>query len=168
MAGKQKTNDEKKDSKRNYIGIALLYTLGLIAAALAIIVFSAWLLPTFDPVLREPGRDGFFDRVRPVQPGADLPAEITNYFTIRLVLSLVNLAAIVYLLFIHIKDYLKLRSSFTLGLIAFLFSFFLYALSTLPLIHIILGPYGRASLLSYVPMLFSAIGLLIFAKLSSE
>lgn len=167
MAGIKRAKNDRKN-RQNYTPRALLYTAGLIAAALAIIVLSSWLLPSFDPVLREPGPGRFFDRGRPAPNDADLPADVTNYFTIRLALSLVNVAAIAYLLFIHVKDYLRLRSSFTLGLIAFLFSFFLYAISTLPLMHIILGPYGRASMLSYVPMLFSAIGLLIFARLSSE
>lgn len=168
MAGTKKAKSDQKKGRNNFTGRALLLTFALIAAALGIMVFSAWLLPSFDPVLKEPGPGGFFGGGRPAPPGDDLPTDVANYFTLRLALSLVNVAAIAYLLFIHVRDYLRLRSSFTLGLIAFLFSFFLYAISTLPLMHMVLGPYGRSSMLSYVPMFFSAIGLLIFAKLSSE
>ncbi|MFH1470453.1 MAG: hypothetical protein ABIF01_01785, partial [Candidatus Micrarchaeota archaeon] len=73
-----------------------------------------------------------------------------------------------YLLYIHLKDYLAIRSGFTLGLVAFLFSFLLYALSSLPVIHVFFGRFGMASVFSFIPMLFSAIGLLVFAKLSNE
>ena len=55
-----------------------------------------------------------------------------------------------------------------MGLVAFLFSFLMYAVANVPLLHLLLGSYGMAAMISFVPMLFSAIGLLIFAKLSNE
>jgi hypothetical protein len=162
----KKAKSEKKNLGQNHGFPAVLYTIGLIALALGIMVFSSLLLPRFDPVLRDGGSGRFMHP----PPGAEETGsgEIGEYFIIRLALSFVNLVVIVYLLFIHVRDYLRLRSKFTLGLVAFLFSFLLYALSTVPVVHMMLGPYGIASRMSYVPMLFSALGLLIFAKLSNE
>ncbi|MEM3399721.1 MAG: hypothetical protein QXP42_02730, partial [Candidatus Micrarchaeia archaeon] len=87
---------------------------------------------------------------------------------LRLLLATLNVILVICLLYIYVRDYIRLRSNFTLGLIAFLFSFLLYAISTIPLIHIILGPYVGPSIFSFIPLLFSAIGLIIFAKVSNE
>ena len=100
-------------------------------------------------------------------PEGDIDS-LQNNISITLALSTVNVLLAIYLLYAYVKNYLGIKSSFTLGIVAFLFSFLLYALSSFPLIHMLLGPYGIASRLSFVPMLFSAIGLLIFAKLGSE
>jgi hypothetical protein len=162
----KKAKNEKKIIRQNHGFPAALYTIGLIALAIGIMVFSSLLLPRFDPVLRD-GEQRFMPHQQP-GPQEGIADEIGEYFIIRLALSFVNLAVIVYLLFMHVRDYIRLRSKFTLGLVAFLFSFLLYALSTVPVVHMLLGPYGIASRLSYVPMLFSALGLLIFAKLSNE
>ena len=139
---------------------AILYTAGLVAAALAIIAASSLLIPSFGPGMHPGGGFG----VPPEEVGRALDSSLD----MRFALSLFNVAIVIYLLYIHIKDYLRLKSSFTLGLIAFLASFLMYAISTLPEMHLLLGSYGRAAMISFVPMLFSAIGLLIFAKLSSE
>ena len=142
---------------------AMLYTAGLVVAALAIIVASSWLIPSFGPGGRG-GMGGGYGAL----PPEDIGNAIENLFALRFVFSLFNVIIVIYLLYIHIKDYLRLKSTFTLGLIAFLASFLMYAISTVPLMHELLGPYGRAAMISFVPMMFSAIGLLIFAKLSNE
>lgn len=161
--GKIKGNEMKGGKKTaNGSGMrAALYTAGLIVAALAIIALSSLLIPSCGPGMRCGGG-----------PGLRMPEEvglaIENSFALRFALSVFNVAIVIYLLYIHVKDYLRLKSSFTLGLIAFLFSFLMYAIATVPFMHALLGPYGRAAMISFVPMLFSAIGLLIFAKLSNE
>ncbi len=158
MAGKKK-NSKAGNAKIN--GISLLYTLALIAAALGIIILSSLLLPGIGRAMRhEPGQFG-------QQPERDI-AFLEENFALRAGLSALNVAFAIYLLFIYVKDYLSLKSSFTLGIIAVLFSFLLYALSSTSLLRAVLGPYGIASGLSFVPMFFSAIGLLIFIKLGNE
>ena len=155
MAARKRT--EKRSGATKKDALAALYTFALILAAVALLALSSMLLPTLSPFVREAGR---------MEPGAVAEALEQNLL-LRLGLSALNVALAAYLLFIYVRDYLRLRASFTLGIIAFLFSFLLCALSSFPLVRM-LGPYGAASSISFVPMLFSAIGLLIFAKLGSE
>jgi len=164
MAKSKNKSKEMKGGKNaaNGSGMrAIIYTLGLIVAALAIIVASSMLIPSCGPGMRCGGGPG-------APPPEDIGNAIENLFAMRFVFSLFNAIIVIYLLYIHIKDYLRLRSTFTLGLIAFLASFLMYAISTVPAMHLLLGANGRAAMISFVPMMFSAIGLLIFAKLSNE
>jgi flagellar biosynthesis protein FlhB len=146
---------------------AALYTAVLIVVAFAVIIFSSFLLPGVQIVgMRE-------SEGRPNLGNAEVArnpefADLNSYFTLRLVLSVFNTLLAVYLLFMYVRNYLVLKSSFTLGIVAFLFSFLLYALSSIPIVHGLFGPFGIAGVFSFVPMLFSAIGLIIFAKLSNE
>ena len=167
MAKSKIKNKNVKNEKKNANGSglrALLYTAGLVVAALAIMVASSLLIPSFGPGMRGGMGGGEFG----APPPEEIGTAIENSFAMRSVLSLFNVVIVIYLLYIHIKDYLRLKSSFTLGLIAFLASFLMYAIATVPLLHPLLGAYGRAAMISFVPMMFSAIGLLIFAKLSNE
>ena len=159
---KNKSKSMKAAKKSANGSLAIVYTAGLLVAALAIIVLSSFLIPSFGPVMRD-GVMGAYG-VPPEEVGRALDSS----FDLRFVLSIFNVMIVIYLLYIHVKDYLRLKSTFTLGLVAFLFSFLMYAVATVPLLHLLLGPYGRAALISFVPMLFSALGLLIFAKLSNE
>ena len=158
-----KNKNSKVKVKKNANGIggrAILYTACLVVAALAIIIMSSVLIPSFGPGMRPGGSFG----VAPEEVGRALDSSLD----MRFVLSIFNVILVIYLLYIHIKDYLRLKSTFTLGLVAFLASFLMYAVATVPTLHLMLGPYGRAAMISFVPMLFSAIGLLIFARLSNE
>ncbi|VVB68367.1 Uncharacterised protein [Candidatus Norongarragalina meridionalis] len=142
-------------------GKALMWTFGILVLSFVLIVASAFVLPGASQFVRtHPG-----DFAGRFVPGDAMPAD--DYMDFRLVLSAANALIAIYLIFIYVKDYLKLRSAFTLGIIAVLFSFLLYALTSVPLVHILFGRYGAGSF-SFVPLLFSAIGLLIFAKLSNE
>ncbi len=147
--------------------LALVYTLILIILAFAVIIISSFLLPNVQIVgMRESeGRMMLGGMGVAGNPGF---ADLNSYFTVRLVLSMFNLLLASYLLFVYIRNYLIIRSNFTLGIVAFLFSFLLYALSSIPLVHGFFGPFGIAGVFSFVPMLFSAIGLIIFAKLGNE
>lgn len=158
MQGKE--GNEKKPAASM---LAALFTLALIVGAVGLIVVSSILLPGLGRAIQPPG-PGISG---PPPPSEDL-APFENNMSLILFLSLLNVGLAIYILYIYVKDYLSIRSSFTLGMVAFLFSFLLYALSSSPLMHTALGPYGIASTLSFVPMLFSALCLLIFAKLSSE
>jgi hypothetical protein len=128
----------------------------LIAAALGVLALSSLLVPQLEHGFRGPPNPQAF------------PSDIGNYVVVRFALSAINLLLVVYLLFIHVRDYIRLKSSFTLGLVVFLFSFLLYALSTFPLVHMLLGPGGREAFLSFVPMVFTTLGLLVFAKMSNQ
>ena len=165
MAGRKKT--EQKPAAKN-IGLkAALYTLGLIVAAIAIIAISSAIVPRVGGFMH--------DRPAPVISGEQqefpfigMAIELEDYALLRLGLSLLNVALVMYLLYVYVSDYLTLKSGFTLGIIAVLFSFLMYALSTLQPLSRLFGGFGGPSIFSFVPMLFSAIGLLIFAKLGNE
>jgi hypothetical protein len=146
-----KANHAQKKKTENYAASALLYTLSLALLGLVIIVGSAVLIP-FGPF----GRERFPDE---------------GFFMARIALAAINIILASYLLFIHIQDYLVLRSSFTIGIIAFLFVFLLYALSSFPPVHILLGlpplpPIQGLGLFAIVPMFLTAIAMLIFLKVS--
>jgi hypothetical protein len=165
MAGRKKTE------RKNDIGktrTAALLTFGLIAAAIAIIAVSSIFLPGLGRAMREGPNHFEAGALAPPPPPENEIAFLEGNFALRFGLSALNVLLAIYLLFVYVKDYLSLRSTFTLGLVAFLFSFLLYALTSFPLVRMVMGEFGFASSLSFVPMLFSAMGLLIFAKLSNE
>ena len=170
MAGRKKSDVKKtpSGSAKNLAAKAALYTLGLIVAAVAVMALSSLAVPGFGDFIRgrPPGFGGMMGGDTFRVAGMTLDAE--DYFLLRTGLSALNLVLVVYLVFVYAMEYLELKSNFTLGRLAFLFSFLMYSLSSLPLLLELLGPYGAAGGLSFVPMAFSAIGLLIFAKLSNE
>jgi hypothetical protein len=161
---KAKGMKNEKKNAGNSSELAILYTAGLVVAALAIIAASSLFIPSFGQGIRGGMMGGNYGAPPPEEVGRALE----SFTDMRTVLAVFNIIIIIYLLYIHIKDYLRLKSTFTLGLVAFLASFLMYAISTLPEMHLLLGSYGRAAMISFVPMMFSAIGLLIFAKLSNE
>ncbi|MCX6776076.1 MAG: hypothetical protein NT130_04490 [Candidatus Micrarchaeota archaeon] len=163
---KEKTQEKNKgagDDSR-----AALYTTVLIIAAFAVMIISSFLLPSVQFVgMREAeGRPNMGPGG--AVGGGQTSIDLNSYSTLRFILSILNTLLVIYLLFVYVRNYLVLKSNFTLGLIAFLFSFLLYALSSIPLVHTLFGPFGIGGVFSFIPMLFSAIGLVIFAKLSNE
>lgn len=163
---KEKKTQVKNECKGAEV-LALVYTLILIFAAFAVIIIFSFLLPGVQMVGMR-ASEGRMNFSGAGGPGNSAFADLNSYFSVRLVLSLFNLMLAAYLLFVYIRNYLTVKSNFTLGIIAFLFSFLLYALSSIPLVHGLFGPFGISAVFSFVPMLFSAIGLVIFAKLGSE
>ena len=147
-------------------GRALLCTAGLIVLALVIIYLSSVILPQIK----------FIEDMKNAElvttPRGDfmmVNSNVGGYFALRFLLSSLNLVLVVWLLYVYVKDYLRFRTSFALGITAFLFSFLLYALSSLPFARLLPGSGGPlGEIFQFVPLLFSAIGLVIFAKLSNE
>ena len=161
----KRTLEKNKGAKAN--SLATIYTLALIIAAFAVIIVSSLLLPSVQFVgMRESEGRSSFGGAGVVNNSTF--ADLNSYATLRLILSIINALLVVYLLFMYVRNYFIIKSNFTLGLIAFLFSFLLYALSSIPIVHGLFGPFGMGGIFSFVPMLFSAIGLVIFAKLSNE
>ncbi|MFA4983035.1 MAG: hypothetical protein WC588_02340 [Candidatus Micrarchaeia archaeon] len=162
MAARKKTEKRKAEAGV----LAALWTLALITAAVALLAASSLLIPG----VGEQVRGGRFDRAPPHERAIseNAVAAIEDNLALRYGFSGLNVILVIYLLYLYVKDYLTIKSGFTFGLVAFLFSFLLYALASFPLMRVVLGPLGMASMLSFVPMLFSALGLLIFAKLSNE
>lgn len=163
MAGKRK--NEKKRGNTLWMRAAL-WTAALMVAAYGVIILSSLIMPAVGEFARFRPREFGPEMMEQPAPFLGISLDVADYFLLRLALSLLNVLLAMYLIYVHVKDYLLLRSGFTLGIIAFLFSFLMYALSTLPLQYRFLGP--MPPVFSFVPMLFSAIGLLIFAKLSND
>ncbi len=93
---------------------------------------------------------------------------IPNIFLIQLGLSTIMVLLSLYLLFTYIKDYLQLRTKFTIGLIVSIFSFMLFAISANPILHVFLGVYGGRGIFSVVPYLFATISLAVLVWVSSK
>ena len=81
-------------------------------------------------------------------PGTPFPplpppqaAETIQLVAIKTVVSFVNLALILSLLWIYMGTYRKVRSRFTLGLIIMVLVLLMYALSSNPIIHYLFGFY---------------------------
>jgi hypothetical protein len=157
-----KPNNNVEDKR----GKAILFTLGLLVAALAILYLSSVILPRIKLIT-----DMCNAEIVSTPRGEFMivNSDLGSYFLLRMLLSLLNLVLVLWLLYVYVKDYLLFRTNFALGLVAFLFSFLLYALSSIPLVRLLAAParpFGE--IFSFVPLLFSAIGLVIFAKLSNE
>ena len=165
MAKKKKNEFVKNQeaSRSSNAWLPVLYTALLVVAAVAVMLFSSALLPHFGLQRRGGGLPGV---PQELQPNQSLFAG--DYPLVRLVLSITNLVLVTYLIYVYTKNYLQLKTPFALGLVAFLFSFLLYSIATLPLFHMLLEEGNRTAFTSFVPMLFSAIALLIFVKLSNE
>ena len=100
---------------------------------------------------------------------ADRSFEIMqNYFLLNSTLAFAALCLSIYLMFIYLKDYLKLKSKFTLGILLAIFSFMLFAITSTPLLHMLFGMYGRMGLSSLTPLLFATIALAVLAWTSSK
>jgi hypothetical protein len=101
----------------------------------------------------------------PNPPGQDL---MQNVFLLQMGLSTAMILLSLYLLFTYLKDYLQLKSGFTLGIIFAVFSLMLFAISANPALHIFLGVYGGRGLFTLVPYLFATISLAVLVWVSSK
>ncbi|MBU0586418.1 hypothetical protein KJ780_02825 [Candidatus Micrarchaeota archaeon] len=154
----KKTNEKKPETSSVLIPIA--YSVLIVAGALGVLLLSSFILPQFGL----PPHDSGFPGMPPDKMGTQ---GFGDYIQIRFLLSAINVVLVIYLIYIYVKDYLRLKTNFTLGIIAFLFSFLLYAIATLPVLHLFLGDISRSAFISFVPMLFSALGLILFVRLSN-
>ena len=94
--------------------------------------------------------------------------DMAAVFTIGSTLSIAMFLLSTYLTFVYLKDYLELKSKFTLGLLLMMVAFMLFSLTSMPLMHNLFGVFGRPSLFSIVPYLLATVSLAILAWLSSK
>ncbi|MFH1393857.1 MAG: hypothetical protein ABII71_05015 [Candidatus Micrarchaeota archaeon] len=105
---------------------------------------------------------------RQLGPGPEFGDAMLQIFIAHTALSFFMLALSVFLLFTYMRDYLMLRSRFTLGLLLAIFSFMLFAVAANPLLHKFLGIYGSGGLFTLVPYFFASISLAILVWVSSK
>ncbi len=88
---------------------------------------------------------------------------------LKTVISFVNIGLIVPLFIIYVGIYRRMRSSFTLGLLAVIFALGLYAVTSCPLIVSLLGGRtGDIGLFQIIPDLCTTIALVILVRISME
>ena len=93
--------------------------------------------------------------------------DIELFYTVKTVVSTVNMALVTILLFTYIEIYRKTRSEFTVRLIIFSLLLLLYTLTSNPIIHWIFGfrAFGLGPF-AMLPDLFTCIALSILLYLS--
>jgi hypothetical protein len=136
----------KKEKKVDYTGKALLGTI-LIPLILLAVLF-------------------IFDLLFPFRRQ---PLDENRFFIMGNFFSLATFLLSLYLTFIYLKDYLELRSRFTLGVLLVIISLMMFALTSSPFIHMLFAVYGLRVMLSMVvPYLFATVALAILAWISSS
>jgi hypothetical protein len=115
------------------------------------------------------------ERIGPPQEGLPMPApgEMAPhspdlFFTAGAVTSSLMLLLSIYLVYTYLKDYLELKSHFTLGVLSAVIAFMLFAITANPLLHFFLGVYGRFGVMQIIPYVFATISLAILAWVSSK
>ena len=142
MAKKEVKIKEKKD----YSMSALLGTFLIILISVLVFFVANFFLPF--------RREEMFD--------------MAAVFTIGTILSSAMFVLSIYLIFTYLKDYLELKSKFSLGLLIMMVALMLFSITSMPPVHGAFGVFGRPGLLSIVPYLFATISLAILAWLSSK
>ncbi|MEM3555523.1 MAG: hypothetical protein QXF56_02300 [Candidatus Micrarchaeia archaeon] len=136
---------KKKERKVDYTAEALLGTIGIALLSL-LLLFAA---NSIFPFRRQSVDENIFFL-------------FGNFF------SLATFVLSLYLTFIYLKDYLELRSRFTLGVLLVIISLMMFALTSNPFIHVIFAVYGIRGIFPMVPYLFATIALAILAWISSS
>ncbi len=106
-----------------------------------------------------------------VQPGQQLqqPAGQAENKQLKTAISFINIGLIIPLFVIYAGIYRKMRSSFTLGLMAVIFALGMYAVTSNPLIIGLLGGRtGDIGLFQIIPDICATIALIILIRISLE
>jgi hypothetical protein len=127
---------------------AAVATLLIVFFSIAVFIVSDMLFPF----------RGFAERKEVLQSGFFLTAAMSS---IMLVLS-------VYLVYTYVKDYVELKSGFTLGVLSAVVAFMFFAITSNPLLQHFLGVYGKGGLFQMIPLFFAMLSLAILAWVSSK
>lgn len=135
--------------------------LGVIVAVLVIVAVFAtvWAYVYF--------QNHSFILQRHVQPPGFIPGDIEFFYVANAILSTINIALLLILVFIYIDLYSKTRSPFTVGLLIFALVFLVRDLTSSPLIASLYGfrAYGLGPFV-FLPSLFETVALGILLYLS--
>jgi hypothetical protein len=144
--------------KKNLVFIILVTVIIVIIASLAVPVFTKAPQPAYGNTGR-------------VQPGQQTqpPAGREAAEQLKTALSFINLALILPLFLIYAGIYRKMKSTFTLGLMAVIFALGMYAITSCPLVVGTLGGrIGDIGLFQIVPDLCTTAALLLLIRISLE
>ena len=96
------------------------------------------------------------------RPSHPTPGDIELFYTVKTVISSINVMLLIFLLIGYVGIYRKTKSEFTIGLLIFSITLLMYALSSNPLIHWIFGfrAFGLGPF-AMLPDLFACVALFI-------
>jgi len=144
-------NNQMNNNVRNWLILVTLVVVALLAAFWATTTIWFPLYP-FGPR---------------VGPGMEIFGDIELYYTIKTVVSTINVTLLIFLLLTYINIYRKTRSEFTVGLIIFSGVFLLNALASNPFVIWVFGfrPFGLGPF-AMLPDLFTLAALSVLLYLS--
>jgi tellurite resistance protein TehA-like permease len=148
---------------KNLIWIVLISVIIFVLAAMAVPVLMKMQQGTDQNPAQPP--------VAGQQPGQPTPqpAGREEAKQLKTAISIINLGLIIPLFIIYAGIYRRMRSSFTLGLIAVIFALGMYAITSNPLIIGILGGrIGDIGLFQIIPDLCATAALVILVRISLE
>ncbi len=137
----------------------------IILVSVIIVIIASMTVPVFTKVPQPAsGHTG------PIQPGQQPPpAGKEEAKQLKTVISFINLALIIPLFVIYAGIYRKMKSTFTLGLMAVIFALGMYAVTSNPLVIGTLGGrIGDIGLFQIIPDLCTTVALLILIRISLE
>lgn len=143
---------ERKTKKQNNVVVkAAVGTLILVFLSIAIFIIADLALP-----FKDVGSRGGFKEL------------MIHNMLLTTGISLLMLILSTYLTYIYLKDYLELKSKFTLGILFAIISFMLFAITSNPLFHLVFGIYGKEGIFRLIPLVFATISLAILTWISSK
>ncbi|MEI6292992.1 MAG: hypothetical protein WCP36_04885 [Methanomicrobiales archaeon] len=149
----------------------------IILISVIVVVIASSIIPIFVKIPRpeleqNPVRPARADNIpQPArQPSQPLPTQGTDeYKQIKTLISFINIGLIIPLFAIYAGIYRRMRSSFTLGLIAVIFALGMYAVTSNPLIVSILGERtGDIGLFEIIPDICATVALVVLVRISLE
>ena len=147
----EKAKEKSENPKNNFGSKAAIGTLLIIVFAIGLFIIADVLFP-----------------FRGWESRAEMHQLMQWEFSISMLLSSVMFLVSIYLVYIYLKDYLELKSKFTLGVLLALVSFMLFAISWNPLLMSLFGIWGKPGAYSMIPMTFATISLVALAWVSSR
>jgi len=148
--------------KEEIVVIILISVIALVLASVAIPVILRTLQPgagqnPSQPQDLQPGR-------QPSQPAGQEESK-----QLKTVISFINIGLIIPLFVIYAGIYRRVRSSFTLGLLAVIFALGMYAVTSNPLPAGLLGSRtGDIGLFQIIPDLCTTVALIVLIRISLE
>ena len=136
----------------------LKLALMLVTLSIVVLLVIFWTIEYPIRIPNSPPRTAFMGP-RPSRP---TPGDIELFYTVKTVVSSINVILLIFLLIGYVDIYRKTKSEFTIGLLIFSLTLLLYALSSNPLIHWIFGfrAFGLGPF-AMLPDLFACVALSI-------
>ena len=165
MEKTKKEGEEVKNSMNRDVKIAIILTI-LVAVALLSYLWATTNAPT---PLNEPRRLPLDRLSRDKEWFSSFVEDIELYYTLKTVISTINVTLLVFLMITYIDIYKTLKSEFTVGLIIFSMILLLYALVSNPMMQSIFGFQGIGlGPFAMLPDLFTCLALAVLLYLTMK